>query len=302
MTYQVSLAVFEGPFDLLLHLIAKRQVDVMEVDLADITADFLASLDQIGEVDLETATRFLVVAATLVELKAARLLPSDHEDEFEDLLADARDMLYARLLEYRAFRQVAGILRDQLGANEWFITREVVLDPDLSRLVPEVQLPVDAPGLARLAAVALQPAPVEHVDLSHLRRSTLTIREAAAQLLSRLPARGDRTTFREMVDRRPRNERVVLFLAMLELYKLGQLDLAQPDLRGPLTVERVDEGGDLTVLVDDYDAPSPDEDDEPAEAVVDVDLSSDAAASPDADAGEADTVPVAAPATQEPTA
>ncbi len=289
MTYQVSLAVFEGPFDLLLHLIAKRQVDVMEVDLADITADFLATLGNIGEVDLETATRFLVVAATLIELKAARLLPSDDEDEFEDLLADARDMLYARLLEYRAFRQVAEVLRDQLGANEWFVVRDVVLDSDLARLVPEVQLPVDAAGLARLAAIALQPPTVEQVDLSHLRRSTLSIREAAAQLLGRLPGRGDRTTFREMSYRRPRNERVVLFLAMLELYKLGQLDLAQPDLRGDLTVERIDEGGDLTVIVDDYDAPT--EPEPEAAEVVDVDDLTGPAAAPTDSSDPADATP-----------
>ncbi len=260
MTYQVHLAVFEGPFDLLLHLISKRQVDVMEVDLADITADFLSSLDGIAEVDLETATRFLVVAATLVELKAARLLPRDEDDEFEDLLADARDMLYARLLEYRAFRQVAGIIRDRLAANEGHHTREVVLDPDLARLVPDVDLPLDAVGLARMAAIALEPRPVEHVDLSHLRQSSMTVRDAAASLLARIPQRGARTTFRDLSASRPTSERVVLFLAMLELYKLGQLDLVQPDLRGPIVLERTAEGGDLSVIVDDYDAVEPTDD------------------------------------------
>ncbi len=260
MTYQVHLAVFEGPFDLLLHLIAKRQVDVMEVDLADITADFLASLDAISELDLETATRFLVVAATLIELKAARLLPEEETDELDDLLADARDLLYARLLEYRAFRMVAGVLRDRLAVNAGYVTREVTIEPEFAKLVPEVSLPVDAAGLARLAAIALEPKPVEMVDLSHLRKSTITIREAAAQLLDLIPMVGAATTFRDMVHRRPRNERVVMFLAMLELYKLGQLDLDQPDLTGPLTVRRTGEGGDLAVLVDDYAGIEPTDD------------------------------------------
>lgn len=260
MTYQVHLAVFEGPFDLLLHLIAKRQLDVMDVDLADITADFLASLDSIAEVDLETATRFLVVAATLIELKGARLLPAEEVEDLDDLLADARDVLYARLLEYRAFRQVAGLLRDQLAAGAGHVTREVTIEPEFSRLLPEVQLPVDAIGLARLAAAALAPKPVEMVDLSHLRRTTLTIREAAAHLLDLIPVLGARTTFATMAGARPRHERVVMFLAVLELYKLGQLDLEQPDLRGELAVLRIDQGGDLTVLIDDYahtEAPAP---------------------------------------------
>ncbi|MFT5223496.1 MAG: segregation and condensation protein A [Glaciecola sp.] len=261
MTYQVHLSVFEGPFDLLLHLIAKRRVDVMEVDLHDITADFLSSLDQIGDLDLETATRFLVVAATLIELKAARLLPEEETDELDELLADARDLLYARLLEYRAFRQVAGIIRDRLAANAGYFVREVTIEPEFAKLVPDVALPVDAIGLARLAAVAMEPKPVEMVDLSHLRRSTLTIRDAAAQLLGIIPLIGASTTFGMMAGRRPRHERVVLFLAMLELYKLGQLDLDQPDLRGPLMLKRTDEGGDLAVLVDDYAAPEPDAED-----------------------------------------
>ena len=290
MTYQVNLSVFEGPFDLLLHLIAKRRVDVMEVDLADITADFLKSLDDLAEMDLETATRFLVVAATLVELKAARLLPQQDEEDLDELLADARDLLYARLLEYRAFRQVAGILRDRLAANAGYVSREVVtIDPELAKLMPEVSLPVDAAGLARIAAIALQPKPVEMVDLSHLRRSSLSIRDAAAQLLDLIPTVGASTTFTRMASRRPRNERVVLFLAMLELYKLGQLDLDQPDLRGPLTVRRMQEGGDLTVLVDDYDQIDQDEAAEAAEAVEAADFapSSDEASSDEASSDEA---------------
>jgi len=260
MTYQVSLEVFEGPFDLLLHLIAKRQVDVMVVDLADITADFLASLDGIGEVDLETATRFLVVAATLIEIKAARLLPADERDELEDILSDARDLLYARLLEYRAFREAAAVIRDGYSAGSAFHPRDVALEPWLQRLVPQADLHVRVEDLARLAALATMPRVPEVVDLSHLRRSTLSIREAAAEVLDRLPATNDLTTFRAIVEGRGRAERVVLFLAMLELYKLGQVELDQPDHRGSLTVRRRRVGGDLSAIIDLADLTSADED------------------------------------------
>jgi cytosine/adenosine deaminase-related metal-dependent hydrolase len=130
MTYQVKLDVFEGPFDLLLQLIARRQVEVTDIDLADITADFVAHLgERLDELDLETATRFLVVAATLIELKAARLLPAEERSELEDLIGEARDVLYARLLEYRAFRDVARILDHRLHLHEGLIAREVPLEP-----------------------------------------------------------------------------------------------------------------------------------------------------------------------------
>jgi segregation and condensation protein A len=113
MTYQVQLEVFQGPFDLLLHLISRRQVEVTEIDLADITADYLRTLRAgIDTIDLESATRFLMVAATLIELKAARLLPAEQREQVEDLLGEARDRLYARLLEYQAYRDLAGVLRE----------------------------------------------------------------------------------------------------------------------------------------------------------------------------------------------
>jgi segregation and condensation protein A len=252
MSYQVKLEAFEGPFDLLLSLIARRQVDITEIDLAEITSDFLAHLgDGIEELDLETATRFLVVAATLIELKAARLLPADERDELEDLLGDARDVLYARLLEYRAFRDVARILEHRLHQHEGLIAREVPLEPWIQRLVPETSLPIDANGLAALAAAATTPTPDAEVDLSHIRRSYLTIREAALQVLDALPELGEAGEFRGLVADRGRGDRVVFFLAILELFKLGHVDLLQPDHRGPLNIARRSGGTDLASLVDD---------------------------------------------------
>lgn len=248
MAYEVRLEVFEGPFDLLLQLIARRQLEITEIDLADITADFLAHMTELDTVDLETATRFLVVAATLIELKAARLLPSDQQDEAEDLLAEARDLLYARLLEYRAFREVADHLEDLFAASEPFVAREVPLEPRFRRLVPDTTLAIEPAGLARLAAIALEPPPVEEVDLAHVRRATLSIREATRSLLARL-GRG-RADFDELASGRQRHERVVFFLAALELYKLGHLELDQPDLRGPIEVEHRDGGRDLDSVTD----------------------------------------------------
>lgn len=269
MGYEVRLEVFEGPFDLLLQLIARRKLEVTEIDLADITGDFLAHMTELESVDLETATNFLVVAATLIELKAARLLPSDQQDEAEDLLAEARDLLYARLLEYRAFREISEQLRELFDASAPFVGREVPLELRFRRLVPDTTLAIEPEGLARLAAIAMEPPPVEQVDLAHVRRATMSIREATTALLDRL---GDgRADFDELTSGRERHERVVFFLAALELYKLGHLDLEQPDLRGPMAVEHRDGGRDLASVTDeelgeDLGPDVVDGDAEPAEA------------------------------------
>jgi segregation and condensation protein A len=284
MSYQVKLEVFEGPFDLLLHLIARRQVDVTEIDLADITRDFLELLgDGLETLDLETATRFLIVAATLVELKAARLLPAEERDELEDLLDEARDLLYARLLEYRAYRDVSRVLAHRLTQHEWYLPREVPLEAWLQRLVPETPLQVDATGLAALAAAVTAPSPDRPVDLSHIRRSYLSIREAAEQILDALPVPGVTTAFRALAGDRDRGDRVVLFLALLELFKLGRVDLEQPDHRGSLAIVRREGGIDLADL-DDLDEPDEQAgpDDERAEP-------DDERAEPDEERAEPDT-------------
>ena len=269
MSYQVKLDVFEGPFDLLLQLISRRQVEITEIDLAEITADFLAHLeDGLDDLDLDTATRFLVVAATLIELKAARLLPREDRDEFEDLLGDARDLLYARLLEYRAFRDVARLISHRLVRHEGNLAREVGPESWMQRLVPDTPLPVDAAGLAALAAGAMVERPEPTVDLTHIRKSYITIRDAAQQLLGGLGEdRRSLEAFDVLVGSRRRGDRVVFFLAALELFKLGHLDLEQPDHRGPLWVGRRDDGPDLDALteLDDEDADVDGSDDEDAD-------------------------------------
>jgi segregation and condensation protein A len=227
MSYQVQLDVFQGPFDLLLHLISRRQVEVTEIDLADITADYLRTLrDGIDTIDLESATRFLMVAATLIELKAARLLPVEQREAVEDLLGDARDRLYARLLEYQAYRDLAGVLRERYEDNAWRLTREAAPEPWMLRVLRPVAVPLAPAELAALAASAFAPVVEASVDLHHIRRSTITVREAAELVLGVLD--DDRVlTFSELSSGRSRTDRVALFLSILELFKLGAIDLEQ---------------------------------------------------------------------------
>lgn len=284
MSYRVTLDVFEGPFDLLLQLISKKKVDIYEVDLAQLTGDFLAHLAELVEIDLDSATHFLVVAATLIELKAVRLLPKDERDELEDLLGEARDMLYARLLEYRAFRDASRTLGALLGANEDFHGREVRLEPRYRRLVPDTPLTVDPAGLAGLAAAALAPKPEPHLDLSHVKLPYLTIRDAALQVLGRLPRVGAATEFRRLVAGRTRGDQVAVFLAILELYKLGHLQLEQPESFGPMQVARTREGVPvgISMLGADFDAPAEpaqDPDQDPAQNL-DEDLLDEPSAAP----------------------
>lgn len=258
-TYEVHLEVFQGPFDLLLQLIAKRKLDVTQVDLADITQDFLSSLKGIDQLDLETATRFLVVAATLVELKAARLLPREQQDELEDLLGEARDMLYARLLEYRAFRDAARDLQARLEVHGDHHGRDAPLDPVWRRLVPDADLAVGIEDLARLAALATAPRPEPTIRIDHIRRSFISIQDAAGRVLDAVMHPGDTTAFVELVTGQRRGDAIVFFLAMLELYKLGHLDLEQPDHHGELTVQRRQSATDLSVLSDLETSGAPDQ-------------------------------------------
>jgi segregation and condensation protein A len=242
-SYTVHVGSFEGPFDLLLQLIARRKLDIYDIPLAQITDDYMAVLRQMDVLDLEVATEFLVVAATLVELKAARLLPGEDDPELEDLALEARDLLYARLLDYRTFKEAAGLLRERLGANAGYLPREVRMEPQLARVVPEVALGLTPDDLARIAARALAERPDPHVDTSHLQPVRMTVREAAGMLVDELGRAGGRASFRELTAGcRHRVEVIVCFLAVLELYKMEQVDLEQIDRFGELVVTWEAEG------------------------------------------------------------
>ncbi|MBW3601834.1 MAG: segregation/condensation protein A [Actinobacteria bacterium] len=227
-SFHVAVDAFEGPFDLLLHLIARRRLDVCDVPLARITDDYLEALRGLERVDLDVATDFLVVAATLVELKATRLLPADEDGEVDALALEARDLLYARLLDYRTFKRAAGVLADRLEEGGGFVPRDTGPDGPLRDAHPPVELRATPQDLATLAASVLTRPADPTVDLSHLSPVAITVGEAAAEVVGELARAGGRATFGRLTAAcRSRLEVVVWFLAVLELYKDGTVDLSQ---------------------------------------------------------------------------
>jgi segregation and condensation protein A len=191
MDYVVKTEVFEGPFDLLLHLIARQRVDIWQVSLSRITEDYLAEVRRMRELNLEVATEFLVVAATLLELKAARLLPAPDADPDEvEAVLEERDLLFARVLQYRAYKQVAGLFGPRLADQAAYVPRRVGAEDLLRRIVPELLVGVTPEELARLAAAALTPAPTPEVTTTHIAPPRLSVAEAVVTLARRLQDRG----------------------------------------------------------------------------------------------------------------
>jgi segregation and condensation protein A len=236
--FQVHLDVFEGPFDLLLQLIAKHQLDVTEVALSQVTDEFIAHIRALGTTwELDQATEFLVVAATLLDLKAARLLPSGEVEDDEDLaLLEARDLLFARLLQYRAYKKVAAVLTARFAAEDHRYPRVVALEPALAELLPEVLLGLGPVEFAALAGRALAPRRVPTVSTSHLHVPTVSVREQAIIVAGRLRTGGP-ATFRSLIaDCEVTIEIVARFLALLELYRDGYVGFDQVDALGELHV------------------------------------------------------------------
>ena len=233
----VRTEVFEGPFDLLLHLIARQQVDIWQVSLSKITEEYLAEIKRMRELNLEVATEFLVVAATLLELKAARLLPSpDGEPDEAESLLEERDLLFARLLQYRAYKQVAELFGARLAGQLAYLPRRVGADDLLERVAPNLLAGVRPEDLARLAAAAFTPTPVPEVSTEHIAPARLTVSEAVAELADRL-RHGGPVAFDSLVARgAPTIEVVINFLALLELYKRSLIELEQTATFGAITV------------------------------------------------------------------
>jgi segregation and condensation protein A len=253
MTYQVRTEVFEGPFDLLLHLIAKRELDIYEVSLAAITEEYLEHLKQMVDVDLEVATEFLIVAATLIEMKAARLLPGPpREDDALDI--SDRDLLIARLLEYRAFKEASAKLADLIAASAGFVARTAGPGEEFARLAPDLLARVSAERFAEIARSVLSPKPVPHVDTSHITVIRVSVAEAIEEVRAMLRDR-KRATFRQLTnDVHHRLNVIVRFLAVLELVKRGEADVAQAGSFGDIDVQWLGESGaDSAVLTDEYD-------------------------------------------------
>ena len=239
--FRVRLTNFEGPFDLLLQLIFAHRLDVTEVALHQVTDDFIAYTREIGsQLGLEETTAFLVIAATLLDLKAARLLPAGQVDDQEDLaLLEVRDLLFARLLQYRAFKHVAEMFAElEAGALRSY-PRSVALEDRFTGLLPEVMLGVDAERFAQIAAVAFTPRPVPTVAVEHLHHEMVSVPEQAEKLLAILEARGSGhwATFSELVvDCQGSMEVVGRFLALLELYRTRAVAFDQSEPLGVLQI------------------------------------------------------------------
>lgn len=266
--FEVHLENFSGPFDLLLGLISKHKLDITEVALAAVTDEFIAYIRAAERAeaeggrpwDLGQASEFLLVAATLLDLKAARLLPAGEVEDAEDLeLLEARDLLFARLLQYRAYKVVAADIGTRLTEQGRRLPRTVQLEPHLAAMLPELIWQIGPQELAALAAKALAPPPPPPgVDLSHLHAPAVSVREQAAVLADRL-RHGGAASFRALTADADSTLLVVArFLALLELFREGAVAFDQVTPLGELTVRWTGaEDGDVAVASDFDEADDP---------------------------------------------
>jgi segregation and condensation protein A len=266
--FAVRLDNFEGPFDLLLGLIAKHKLDITEVALSQVTDEFIAHVKNLGDAwDLEQTTSFLVVAATLLDLKAARLLPQgDVEDEEDLALLEARDLLFARLMQYRAFKQVASVFEERLASESRRHPRAVGLEERFATLLPEVLIGIGLDQFAQLAAKAMEPKPVLEVSLHHIHAAKVSVREQAQVVVDRLRRSGT-MTFRALCGDSPdRLTTVARFLSLLELFREGAVSFDQVTPLGELTVRWTgSEDGEVDIH-DEFDGAPPTDDDEGSDA------------------------------------
>lgn len=256
--YDVSTPVFDGPFDLLLHLIIRQEVDIHEVSLSSIVTAYLAEIERMQRLDLDVATEFLLIAATLVELKTRRLVPSRDALDLDEELAvwEERDLLISRLLDCKTFKDVAEVFQSLMDRAALSFPRRSGPDERFAELVPDLLDGVTPERLRRAFLRASRPKPPVAIDLSHVTAVRASVTDAVLELLDVLPALGS-TTFRALTEAVvERIEVVVRFLAVLELYKQGRVDLQQADRFGDIQVTWT--GGenrafDPVVAVDDYE-------------------------------------------------
>nr|WP_242504375.1 ScpA family protein [Promicromonospora panici] len=269
-TFQVHLHNFEGPFDLLLSLIAKHKMDVTEVALAVVTDEFVAHIREAERAsreaaargedheswDLGVASEFLVIAATLLDLKAARLLPGVVDEDEEDLeLLEARDLLFARLLQYRAYKEVSKFVAERLVSAGRRVPRLTPLEPHLAAILPELVWDTTGEQLAELAARVLAPKPPPVVGLAHLHGSAVSVREEAGVIVKRLRAERS-VTFRSLTAGTERLVTVARFLALLELFRDSLVGFEQVSPLGELTVRWTAGPGDGEKYLDPEAGPS----------------------------------------------
>lgn len=251
--FHLELSNFSGPFDLLLTLIGNRKLDITEVALAHVTDEFLAYLrqriDQHTQAALDEASEFLVVAATLLDLKAARLLPAGEVEDAEDIAAlEARDLLFARLLQYKAFKEMAAYFGQLVQAGRDYIPRNVPLDPPFDAILPELIVRTTPNQLAELAQQVFgrQSAPPPQVEVGHLHHPKVSVAERAEAMLEVLQEQGT-ATFSELCPRTPWPWEeyvatvVASFLALLELFRDRRIDLVQEDSASQIQVSLIND-------------------------------------------------------------
>ena len=257
MSYEVQTPAFAGPFDLLLHLILREEVDLYEISLSSIVDAYLREIEAMEELDLEVVTEFLMIAATLVELKAKRLLPVESDVDLDDELAlwEERDLLLSRLLECKTFKDAAKILQRLSEEASRSYPRTAGLEERFFGLAPDLLEGVDAEDLQKAYIRALTPKPVPTVDIGHIHAVRLSVADAMEELVDELPRVG-RITFRELTSSFvERLEVVVRFLAILEMYKQGLVDILQPGAFGEIQILWLGRSFDIAELatVDAYD-------------------------------------------------
>jgi len=253
----VATPVYEGPFDLLLQLILKEQVDIYEINLSTIVDAYLVELERLAELDLDIATSFLLIAATLVDLKARRLLPNTGDIDLDDELAlwEERDMLLARLLEAKTFKDVAGVFARLADEADKTFPRVVGPDERFNAVLPDMLEGTSLKRFQNAAIKALTPRPKPVVDLYHVNPIKVTVADAVAELLDELPRVG-KISFRRLTSQfADRIDVIVRFLALLELFKQGAVELEQPERFGDIDVVwSVDEDFDTdSILIDAYE-------------------------------------------------
>ncbi len=257
MSVEVATPIYEGPFDLLLQLILKEQVDIYEIDLSTIVDAYLVELERLQTLDLDVATEFLLIAATLVELKTRRLLPGSGDMDLDEEFAlwEERDLLLARLLECKTFKDVALVFNKLADDADRSFARQVGPDDRFVSLMPDLLEGTSVRRLQSAAIRALTPKPEPFVDLFHMNPIRITVADAVAELVNELPGLG-RVTFRELADGLDdRIEVIVRFLAVLELFKQGYVELDQTERFGDIDVTWTP-SGDVSVddiLIDAYE-------------------------------------------------
>jgi segregation and condensation protein A len=258
--FSVHLSNFDGPFDLLLQLISRHKMDVTEVSLSMVTDEFISfirALEASGEGwELDQATEFLVVAATLLDLKAARLLPSgDVEDEEDLALLEARDLLFARLLQYRAFKEIAATFSERIAAADKSFARVVALDPALASLLPEVLIGVGAARFAAIAERVLTPKIAPVVAVQHLHMALVSVAEESKMVVEAL-RHSKSLSFRNLIaDADSTLVIVARFLALLDLYRQGVLRFDQVIALGELQISWTGSLEGEVEITDEFDIP-----------------------------------------------